>query len=177
MVGTHGWHHSRNRACDDASPSFDGLLAKSLHLRWTAAEGLRQSWKTLGDGLGGCESGSKTELADWCNGRNISRKLKLLPTALSPPSPMSEEQLKAFLEKVKGDTTLQEQLKAAASPEAAIEIAKEAGFAITAEDIQSMQSATVELSDDELEGTAGGLNWCIGTNGYGVVDFGFAKIH
>ena len=69
---------------------------------------------------------------------------------------MSEEQLKAFLEKVKGDTTLQEQLKAAASPEAAIEIAKEAGFAITAEDIQSMQSATVEVSDEELEGAAGG---------------------
>ena len=75
---------------------------------------------------------------------------------------MSEEQLKAFLEKVKGDTTLQEKLKAAASPEATIEIAKiakEAGFAITAEDIQSMQSATVELSDAELEGAAGGGQW------------------
>ena len=70
---------------------------------------------------------------------------------------MSEEQLKAFLEKVKGDTSLQEQLKVAASPEAAIEIAKEAGFAITADDIQSMQSATVELSDEELEGAAGGM--------------------
>ena len=73
---------------------------------------------------------------------------------------MSEEQLKAFLEKVKGDTSLQDKLKAAASPEAAIalltQIAKEAGFAITAEDIQSMQSATVELSDEELEGAAGG---------------------
>ena len=69
---------------------------------------------------------------------------------------MSEEQLNAFLEKVKGDTSLQEMLKAAASPDAAIEIAKEAGFAITAEDIQLMQSATVELSDDELEGAAGG---------------------
>ena len=69
---------------------------------------------------------------------------------------MSEEQLNAFLEKVKGDTSLQEKLKAAASPEAAIEIAKAAGFAITAEDIQSMQSSTVELSDEELEGAAGG---------------------
>ena len=68
---------------------------------------------------------------------------------------MSEEQLNAFLEKVKGDTSLQEKLKAASTPEAAIDIAKEAGFAITAEDIQSMQSAT-ELSDDELEGVAGG---------------------
>ena len=72
---------------------------------------------------------------------------------------MSEEQLKAFLEKVKSDTSLQEKLKAAASPDAAIEIAKDAGFSITAEDIQSMQSATVELSDKELEGAAGG-NWC-----------------
>ena len=69
---------------------------------------------------------------------------------------MSEEQLKAFLEKVQGDTSLQEKLKAAASPEAVIEIAKEAGFAITAEDIQSMQSATVEVSDEELEGASGG---------------------
>ena len=70
---------------------------------------------------------------------------------------MSEEQLNAFLEKVKSDTELQDKLKAAASPEAAIEIAKEAGFSINAEDIQSMQSATVELSDEELEGAAGGF--------------------
>ena len=69
---------------------------------------------------------------------------------------MSEEQLKAFLEKVKADTSLQEKLKAATSPEAAVDIAKDAGFSITAEDIQSMQSATLELSDEELEGAAGG---------------------
>ena len=69
---------------------------------------------------------------------------------------MSEQQLNAFLEKVKGDTSLQEKLKAAASPDAAIDIAKAAGFSITAEDIQSMQSSTTELSDEELEGTAGG---------------------
>ena len=90
---------------------------------------------------------------------------------------MSEEQLKAFLEKVKADTTFKEKLNRAADADAVVEIAKEAGFSITSEDIQPMQSATVELSDDELEGTAGGLNWCIGTNGYGEVDFGFAKIH
>ena len=74
---------------------------------------------------------------------------------------MPEEQLKAFLEKVKGDASLQEKLKAAASLDAVIdnviEIAKGAGFSITAEDIQSRQPATVELSDDELEGAAGGL--------------------
>ena len=80
--------------------------------------------------------------------------------AVAPCPPMPEEQLKAFLEKVKSDTELQEKLKAAASPEAALQIAKEAGFSITAEDIQSMQSATV---DEELESAAGGrpgTNWC-----------------
>ena len=77
---------------------------------------------------------------------------------------MSEEQLKAFLEKVKADTSLQEKLKAAADANAVVEIAKEAGFAITAEDIQSMQSATTELSDDELEGVAGGI--CAATANY-----------
>ena len=69
---------------------------------------------------------------------------------------MSEEQLKAFLETVKSDTDLQEKLRAAASPEAGLEIAKEAGFSITSEDIQSMQSATV--SYEELEGAAGGFD-------------------
>ncbi|AII43720.1 hypothetical protein KR100_10145 [Synechococcus sp. KORDI-100] len=69
---------------------------------------------------------------------------------------MSEEQLKAFLEKLKADTSLQEKLNTTASAEAAIEIAKEAGFSINAEDIQSMQSGTVELSDHELEQVAGG---------------------
>ena len=76
---------------------------------------------------------------------------------------MSEEQLKAFLEKVKAETSLQEKLKAAADSNSVLAIAKEAGFAITAEDIQSMQSGTVELSDEsarvrdeELESAAGG---------------------
>ena len=82
---------------------------------------------------------------------------------------MSEEQLKAFIAKVQADHSLQEQLKAQASPDAAIEIAKEAGFAITAEDIQSMQSEPVELSDDELEGAAGGFGpgWGPNSNVFG----------
>ena len=72
---------------------------------------------------------------------------------------MSEEQLQAFLEKVKADTSLQEQLNGAADADTVVEIAKEAGFAITSEDIQSMQSEPVELSDEELEGAAGGIVW------------------
>ena len=68
---------------------------------------------------------------------------------------MSEEQLKAFLEKVKSDTKLQEKLGAAITTEEALALAKDAGFLITSEDVQSMQSAT-DLSDDELENIAGG---------------------
>ena len=66
---------------------------------------------------------------------------------------MSEEQLKAFLEKVQGDTSLQEKLKAAADANAVSAIAKEAGFSISADDLTNAQS---ELSDQELEGMAGG---------------------
>ena len=72
---------------------------------------------------------------------------------------MSEEQLKAFLEKVKADTSLQEKLNGAADADAVVEIAKAAGFSITAEDIRSMQSESVELSDQELEGAAGGVRY------------------
>ena len=67
---------------------------------------------------------------------------------------MSEEQLKAFLEKVQVDTSLQEKLKAAANADAVTAIAKEAGFSISADDWKNAQS---ELSDEELEGVAGGL--------------------
>ncbi|MDB4677228.1 Nif11-like leader peptide family natural product precursor [Synechococcus sp. AH-551-B05] len=67
---------------------------------------------------------------------------------------MSEEQLKAFLEKVKGDTSLQEKLKAALDANAVAAIAKEAGFSISADDLTNAQS---ELSDQELEGVAGGF--------------------
>ena len=63
---------------------------------------------------------------------------------------MSEEQLKAFLEKVKADTSLQEKLKAAADFDAVLAIANEAGFMISADEVQ------IGLSDDELEGAAGG---------------------
>ena len=48
---------------------------------------------------------------------------------------MSEEQLKAFLEKVKGDTSLQEKLQAAADANAVAAIAKETGFSISADDL------------------------------------------
>ena len=66
---------------------------------------------------------------------------------------MSEEQLKAFLGKVKEDTSLQQKLEAATDSDAVLAIAKEAGFMISADDLKNAQS---EVSEEELEGAAGG---------------------
>ena len=66
---------------------------------------------------------------------------------------MSKEQLKAFLEKVKADTSLQEKLNAAADVDSVVAIAKTAGFAISADDLMKTH---IELSDAELERVAGG---------------------
>ena len=67
---------------------------------------------------------------------------------------MSEEQLKAFMEAVEADASLQEKLKAAADVDAFAAIAKEAGFNISADDLKSAQS---DLSDEELDSVAGGF--------------------
>ena len=67
---------------------------------------------------------------------------------------MSDEQLKAFIAKVKCDASLQEKLKAAKSPEDVVSIAKEHGHEFTADKV-------TELSEDELEGVAGGAFGCL----------------
>jgi len=66
---------------------------------------------------------------------------------------MSEEQLSAFLAAVKEDPGLQEKLKGAADLDAAVAIAKEAGFMISADQLQQVRE---QLTDDELEGVSGG---------------------
>jgi predicted ribosomally synthesized peptide with nif11-like leader len=68
---------------------------------------------------------------------------------------MSEEQLIAFLEAVKADAGLQEQMKSAADADSVVAFAKAAGFVISAEELQRAQA---EVSEDELEGVAGGLS-------------------
>ena len=78
---------------------------------------------------------------------------------------MSEEQLKAFLEAVKADAGLQEQLKAGGDTDAVVAIAKAAGFVISAEELAR---AREEVSEEELESVAGGKgtqpslcpDWC-----------------
>jgi len=67
---------------------------------------------------------------------------------------MSEEQLKAFLEKVKADTSLQEKLKAAADSEAVAAIAKEAGFQV---DIEVLKNTSRDITEEELEMISGGF--------------------
>ena len=67
---------------------------------------------------------------------------------------MSEEQLRAFLEKVKANTSLMEQLKAAVDSDAVLAIAKEAGFSISADDLKNAQS---QLSEEELEAAGGNI--------------------
>jgi predicted ribosomally synthesized peptide with nif11-like leader len=79
---------------------------------------------------------------------------------------MSEEQLKAFLAALEADTGLQDKLKAAVEGEidtadetaAVIAIANEAGFTITAADLLRNEAQNIlTLSDEELEGVAGGF--------------------
>ena len=70
---------------------------------------------------------------------------------------MSEEQLAALLAKIKDDAGLQEKLKGAADLDAAIALAREAGFDVSKADwLRYQAKQTLELSDEELEGVAGG---------------------
>ena len=72
---------------------------------------------------------------------------------------MSEEQLKAFLEKVKGDTSLQEKLKAAKSPEDVVGIAKDCGHKFNSDVINQLgkeKDARPSISEEELELLSGG---------------------
>jgi len=77
---------------------------------------------------------------------------------------MSEEQLSALLAKLKEDAGLQEKLKGAGDLDAAVALAKEAGFDVSKADWLKYQAKqTLELSDEELEGVAGGdgtVGWC-----------------
>jgi len=68
---------------------------------------------------------------------------------------MSEEQLTALLAKLKEVVALQEKLKGAADLDAALTIAKEAGFDVSKADWLRYQAIALELSDEELESAAG----------------------
>ena len=70
---------------------------------------------------------------------------------------MSEEQLAALIAKLKDDEGLQEKLKGASDLDAVLVIAKDAGFDISkAAWLRYQAKQTIELSEEELEGVAGG---------------------
>ena len=70
---------------------------------------------------------------------------------------MSEEQLSALLSKLKEDAGLREKLQGAGDLDAAVALAKEAGFDVSKADwVKYQAKQTLELSDEDLEGVAGG---------------------
>ncbi len=70
---------------------------------------------------------------------------------------MSEEQLSALFAKLKNDEGFLEKLKSAADLDAAVALANEAGFDVSKADWLKYQAKqTLELSDEQLEGVAGG---------------------
>jgi len=76
---------------------------------------------------------------------------------------MSEQQLSDFLAAVKDDPGLQEKLKVAADLDAAVAIARGAGFDVSTADWLKYQAKQIlELSDGELEQASGGKysDWC-----------------
>ena len=75
---------------------------------------------------------------------------------------MSEEQLKAFLDKVKADNSLQEKIKSAKSPEDVVTIAKVHGHEFTVDKITEL----CELSNEELEEVAAGATCYLSTHDY-----------
>ncbi|QNI54567.1 nif11-like leader peptide domain protein [Synechococcus sp. BIOS-E4-1] len=62
---------------------------------------------------------------------------------------MSEEQLKAFIQKVKADNSILQKLKAAKSPKEVVSVAKAHGYEVSVEMIN-------KLGDEELEALVGG---------------------
>lgn len=69
---------------------------------------------------------------------------------------MSENQLSAFFEAVKADASLEAKLKDAADPNAAVAIARAAGFDVNKTDWLKGQARQALISDDELEAVFGG---------------------
>ena len=82
---------------------------------------------------------------------------------------MAEEQLKAFLEKVQSDSSLQDKIKAAKTQDEVVVIAKAEGLIISADQLTKRLSnpESIELSDEQLAMVSGG-DYYPGqkTNGY-----------
>ena len=75
----------------------------------------------------------------------------------TPLKAMSEKQFTALLAKFKEDAGLREKFKGAADLDAAVALAKEAGFDVSKADLLKFQAEqTLELNDSQLEAVSGG---------------------
>ena len=81
---------------------------------------------------------------------------------------MSEEQLASLLAKLKDDAALSEKLQGAADLDAALALAKEAGFDVSKDAwLRYQANQTEKLSDEELVGLSGGTIFRMNFNGLG----------
>jgi predicted ribosomally synthesized peptide with nif11-like leader len=84
---------------------------------------------------------------------------------------LSDHDFQAFQARLQNDEALQQQLTAAAESyaQAVVKIAAEAGFSISAEEVQAAQLSQLPsaLSDDDVDGLAGGggVWWMNGSTG------------
>ena len=67
---------------------------------------------------------------------------------------MSEEKFRAFWEATQADSARQQKLLGVTVRGAIVDIAKEAGFTISVEELEQAQK---ELSDEQLDGATGGF--------------------
>lgn len=71
---------------------------------------------------------------------------------------MSTDQVRGLLAAVAADASVGERFAKLPNIEAAVELASELGFTVTAEELtEAVAQAGVELSDEELASTSGGL--------------------
>lgn len=83
---------------------------------------------------------------------------------------MSAEQLNAFLDAIKADPALQQQLMEAGDLDEVVAIAKAEGFVISKEEFTIQDEALAshaqaQLSDEELEGIGGGMTPLVAIGG------------
>jgi predicted ribosomally synthesized peptide with nif11-like leader len=78
----------------------------------------------------------------------------------SQPEADSDEQLKAFLAKVSADTALQAQLQGASTVDALQTIAREAGFSVSANQL----NRSSKMGEELLTSGGGWLLWCMLAN-------------
>jgi len=73
---------------------------------------------------------------------------------------MPEAQVNAFMEAIRADAALQEKVSGAADADAAVEIAQEAGYSISREEIYWL------LTEETLEAVVGGVAYPPGAKYY-----------